>query len=276
MRETTLATLDFPEIGAAFTAVYAGYLHPVSVDGHAIRQHISVHDIDRAHSPIWLDDADEVIALALLGVRGDAGWVGGFGVVPAHRGRGVSHQLMARVQEIAGGLGLRTLWLEVLTQNAPAIHTYQRAGFAPVRDLRILRSPIPAAPADTAGALLLEADPAVLLRERERITPVRPVWQRAPQSLARVSGLSGLALGSPAASQAYAIVRPPVDAISLADIATPDAATVLPLIGALAARFPDRALYLSNEPAESPVCAALDRLGWTEPMRQHEMVYRFA
>jgi hypothetical protein len=91
-----------------------------------------------------------------------------------------------------------------------------------------------------------------------------------------VSGLSGFALGSALAPQAYVLSRPTTNRVSLADIAVPDATAALSLIGALAARFPDRSLYLSNEPEESPVCAVLDRLGWTEPIRQHEMVYRFA
>jgi hypothetical protein len=235
-----------------------------------------MNDVDRAHSPVWLDDAGAVVAMAALGVRDEAGWVGGFGVAPDHRGQGLSHRLMARVQEIGSGLGLRTLWLEVLTKNAPAIRTYEHAGFARVRDLRILTSPIPAAAADTASVAIQEADPGALLHERERITQIRPVWQRAPQSLAQVSGLSGLALGSTTVPQAYALYRLTAHAVYLADIAVPDGASVLSLVGALAKQFPDRALHLSNEPEESPVCAVLDRLGWTEPIRQHEMVYRFS
>ncbi len=43
------------------------------------------------------------------------------------------------------------------------------------------------------------------------------------------------------------------------------------LVGALAARLPGRPLRLSNEPAESPLCAALERLGWQESLRQDEM-----
>lgn len=276
MRETTLAALDFPAIGAAFTTVYQHYFQPFVMNGDAARQHVTMNDIDRACSPVWLDDAGAVVAMAALGVRGDAGWVGGFGVAPDHRGQGLSHRLMERVQEIARGLGLRTLWLEVLTMNAPAIRTYERAGFARVRDLRILASPVPAAPADRTEVAIQEAAPAVLLHERERITPIRPAWQRAPQSLAQVSGLSGFALGDATEPRAYTLHRLTANAVYLADIAAPDAASVPSLVGALAKQFPDRALHLSNEPEESPVCAVLDRLGWTERIRQHEMVFRFS
>ena len=41
-----------------------------------------------------------------------------------------------------------------------------------------------------------------------------------------------------------------------------------------AVHLPGRTLHLTNEPEESPVCAALDRLGWAETLRQHEMVIR--
>jgi GNAT superfamily N-acetyltransferase len=272
MHETTLAALDFPAIGAAFTTVYTDYPLRFVMDADAARQHVTLNTIDRAHSLVWLDDDGAVVALAALGVRGGEGWVGGFGVVPGWRGQGMSHRLIARVLEIGGGLGLHTLWLEVLTNNPRAIQTYRRAGFAPVRDLRVFVSPVPATPPDTTTAAVREADPVALIGERTRITAVRPVWQRAPQSLAQMSGLAGLALGG-AKPEAYAIYRVLPNALFLVDVAVPDASAVTPLIGALAARYPDRAIHLSNEPEESPVCAALDRLGWTERLRQHEMVY---
>src|SRR5215469_6083230 len=142
MRETTLAAFDFPAIGAAFTSVYREYPLSFVMDEAAARQHITLNDIDRAHSPVWLDDTGAVVAMAALGVRGRDGWVGGFGIVPAWRGKGMGHRLIARVLEIGGGLDLQSLWLEVLTNNPAAIRTYRRAGFVMVRDLRIFASPV--------------------------------------------------------------------------------------------------------------------------------------
>lgn len=275
MRETTLATCDFAAVGAAFTTVYEHYPRPFVMDADAAREHVTRYDIDRAHSPLWLDDAGAVVAMAALGVRDTKGWVGGFGVTPAWRGQGLSHRLIARVLGTGAEIGLRTLWLEVLTINPPAIRAYERAGFTRVRDLRILASPGTGTAVSTEHGVVREIEPIEALRARARITPIRPAWQRAPESSARLSGLVGLTLGSSAAPQAYALYRVLPDRVFIADIAVPDAASVAPLIGALAARFPAHSLYLSNEPEESPVCVALDRLGWTEPIRQHEMEYHF-
>jgi GNAT superfamily N-acetyltransferase len=276
MQETTLGALDLAEIGAAFTTIYTGYSRPFVMDAAAAEQHLTRYDIDRLHSPLWLDDAGAVMALAALGVRGDQGWVGGFGVAPAYRGQGLSHRLMAEMIALGGALGLRDLWLEVITTNAPAIRTYRRARFTPVRDLRIFASPSPAAVDSHNAAVIHDADPANLLNRSAQITAIRPVWQRAPQSFAHVSEISGLALGDGDEPEAYVIYRAGPTAIWLADIAAPDAAAATVLVGAVAARYPDRTLSLGNEPEESPACTALDTLGWTETLRQHEMVYRYA
>ncbi len=272
MNITTLADLDDAAFGAAFTAVYAGYPLPMAMDAAGARRHIVHYAIDRAHSPLWLDDDRGVIALAALGVRGARGWVGGFGVVPSYRGRGLSHRLMAETLAQARILGLRAVQLEVLTTNTRAIRAYERAGFVRVRDLRIFASPAP--PLESEGDLagVADADPAALLPHRARITPVRPVWQREPEAVARMEGLRGLALGVPDAPAAYLIYRAGVAAVQIVDIVVPDGGAVSLLLAALAARHPDLPMRLGNEPEKSSVCATLDALGWMEPLRQHEMI----
>jgi ribosomal protein S18 acetylase RimI-like enzyme len=275
VHETTLAALDFAAIGAAFTTVYAGYPRPFAMDADAARQHIARYDIDVAHSPLWLDDAGAVVALAALGVRGTEGWVGGFGVAPAWRGQGLGHRLITRVLEVGAAVGLRTLRLEVLTINPPAIRTYERAGFAQVRDLRIFASPDDGTCSTANDDAVRAIEPVDALRARDQITAVRPAWSRMPESVGRLDGLAGLALGMGAAPRAYLLYRASPERIFIADIAVPAADAVPALLGALTARFPGRSFSLNNEPEESAVCAGLDRLGWTEPIRQHEMIYRY-
>src|SRR5918998_3291615 len=90
---TTLGTLHPQALAAAFNAVYAGYVEPFVMDERAARQHVAVNDIALDRSPLWLDDAGDVVGLGAIGVRGERGWVGGFGVAPAYRGRGLGHRL---------------------------------------------------------------------------------------------------------------------------------------------------------------------------------------
>src|SRR3954451_16192561 len=148
MRQTTLATLTFQGVADAFNLVYTGYFVPTNVSAHGARSHVEAGDIALDASPLWLDDTGAVVGFAALGVRGLRGWVGGFGVAPAYRGQGVSQGLIGALLEQARGLGIGEVALEVLVQNAPAIRTYERAGFVHRRDLRTFRWKQPVATED--------------------------------------------------------------------------------------------------------------------------------
>ncbi|MFF3430592.1 GNAT family N-acetyltransferase [Streptomyces sp. NPDC002602] len=51
-------------------------------------------------------------------------------IAPGHRGRGIGRALMGQAVAFARERGAGHVWLEVTNVNAPAIHAYQRLGFA--------------------------------------------------------------------------------------------------------------------------------------------------
>lgn len=271
MRETTLATLDHAGLAAAFTKVYQDYLVPFVVDASWAGPHVAANDLDLEHSPLWLDDEGKVVALAALGRRGERGWVGGFGVAPEHRGRGLAARLIDALLTSAHGVGLAEVQLEVIAGNTRAIRTYERAGFVRTRDLRILARPDDA-PMPEPGGDVFAAAPDQLLPHGTRLRATRPAWQRESASLAHLTGLSGLATGSADAPTAYLLYRAGETSAGIVDFAAPTVELALTLAAALARLLPGRTLRISNEPEESPTCAALDRLGWRETLRQHEMI----
>ncbi len=61
-------------------------------------------------------------------------------VEPGARGSGVAASLVARADDLAAGLGARTLALWVTATNAPALRLYERAGFAPTGETQPLLS----------------------------------------------------------------------------------------------------------------------------------------
>ncbi len=273
MHMTTLATLSLAELAAAYTTVYQDYLVPFVVDEAWAKQYLPANDIVPAASPLWLDDDGNVIALAALGRRGLRGWVGGFGVAPEHRGQGLASRLIAALLDSARAQGLTELQLEVITGNTRAIRTYERTGFVRTRDLRIFAHPAATAPTGPV-AQLHPATSGDLLPHGASLRTIRAVWQREPVRFAQDAGLSGLALGSATQPEAYALYRAtPTNAVLL-DFVAPTIVAAEALAAALPYHFPGHTLRLTNEPEESPVCAALDRLGWEETLRQHEMVCR--
>src|SRR6476646_7300501 len=94
MHESDLTGLSAAEIAAAFNLVYTDYLVPFVMSEAAARYHVAAYAIDLARSLLWRDDAGSISGLGALGVRGERGWVGGFGLAPASRGRGLSGALM--------------------------------------------------------------------------------------------------------------------------------------------------------------------------------------
>lgn len=148
------------------------------------------NNIDLAHSIVARDEHAQIIGLAMMGIRGERGWCGDFGIVPNWRGRGISHRLMAAFMERARSLGLRSLQLDVNAKNAPAIKIYEGAGFRNSRtflgmwasrdDLSPNDSPTPAdvsrVPLHLSTLLPWYGDP---------FSPP-PIWQRELPSLLAV------------------------------------------------------------------------------------------
>ncbi len=273
MQITTLSALDDQALTDALNAVYEQYVVPFRLTLEQTRLHIAANAISREHSPLLLDETGRLVGLAALGVRGDRGWVGGFGLTVHARGQGLSRVLMTVLLDAARRLGLRQVQLEVLCNNAAAIHVYQKAGFVRTRELRFLvREAGVSKPPETDGAVS-SAAAARILPHAARLHPVAPCWQREAASLAATPDLQGFVVGSAAAPTAFALARASNAELRIADVAAADVAHIPPLVAALASRFPDRRMVLGNEPADSPIGLALERQGWHEPLRQYEMVY---
>jgi ribosomal protein S18 acetylase RimI-like enzyme len=271
LRRTTLSTTDSQAIADAFNAAYEDYVMPVNLSADQVEHHISGNDIDLHASPLWLDDDGAVIGMAMLGVRDDRGWVGGFGIAKSYRGRGLSHQLIQDVIERGRSINLREIVLEVITTNTAAIRTYERAGFAHNRDLLILIRRPAALTLDIDTTAVAPANPSVLLAYRPH-TDESPAWQHERSSLIGDEKLTGLTLGPADAPLAMAVyVYSDASSIRIADIATIDHDSALTLLAALIQREPDKSIALVNEPEASIVLPALHDLGWQEVMRQHEM-----
>lgn len=270
MHESDLTGLSAADLAAAFNLVYTDYVIPFSMSEAAMRQHVAAHAIARDRSLLWRDDAGAIIGLGVLAVRGERGWVGGFGLAPNWRGRGLSGTLISALLDRARGVGLRRVQLEVVTTNTRAIRTYERAGFRRTRELLILGADAPAVPA--SGATVTEVSPATLLAGIPGLALPDYAWQREPASLLAFPDLQGLVLGPPASPHAFVVFTASAAAVQIQALAGDSAESLVALSGALARRLPGRSLRLVNEPEESPVPAALLAAGWWELMRQYEMV----
>jgi ribosomal protein S18 acetylase RimI-like enzyme len=146
---------------------------PVQLDAAAFETVVDRWDIDPHRSRVAFD-GEEAVGLANLAVRGERGWIGGIGVIPSARRRGVGRALMEAVLAEAPP----RVTLEVLEQNDPARRLYEQLGFEARRVLEIW-----SLAADVGAGAVRDVEPAPL---GQHDLP----WQRADASLPTAASAS--------------------------------------------------------------------------------------
>lgn len=261
---------ELEQIAEAFNAAYEGYVMPVRADAAWVAHHVKTTSIDLGRSPVLLDARGRSVALALLAVRGNRGWIGGFGVIPELRGRHVASQLMHAILEQAAGVGLAGLTLEVFRHNVPAVRAYSREGFTISRDLCIFEGRSPVSPRREPS--VRDIAPGEIVAAARRCS-AGSCWQREPASLAATPDMRGLAVnGDPDAG--YLLFLKRKAGVHIADIWVPagDVRSAERLIDSLGPHLAGASrVTLFNEPAESAASTALLGAGWVISGMQHEM-----
>jgi GNAT superfamily N-acetyltransferase len=234
-------TLSIDELAALFNAGYEGYVVPFRIDASQLENMIAAWQIDLARSRVAPGQG-----VALLGIRGDRGWIGGLGVVPAARRHGVGRALMNAVLAEAPS----EVTLEVIEQNEPAIRLYEDLGFERVRILEVWSLDTEPPPADVRDA------------EPSPVGETDLPWQRADESLR--PGYERLEVDGGAA-----VIRGAGGTISLLQLRAENADAARALVAAARAR--GTGLRFVNVPEGHLGTTALAELGGKLDLRQYEM-----
>lgn len=256
---------------------YSGYFVPISLAPAQMERMILTGSLNLENCLVMLD-GKEPVGFSMLGLRGEQGWIGGFGITPAYRGRGLAAELFQAHLLLLRTLGLRRVRLEVLVQNW-AQKVYARAGFEIVRRLAVLAGPgtgEPAGrPADPGGdTRAVAAEPALLLSHSARCHRASPaVWQREPESILPALGDEVFGLCTGPASEPTGILLGTFrdGTVRVVDAAAEGVSEAAALLQAVCALHPGSRLFLVNEPEGSPVHRAATALGLEEVNAQYEM-----
>ena len=124
----SLLEVGLAEAAAVMTRGFADYFVPIRADAAALAAFARVDGVDLAASRVAVRDGSPV-AGALVARRGWSARLAGMSVVPEARGTGVGRALVDRLLDEARTRGERTMELEVIEQNAPAVRLYESAGF---------------------------------------------------------------------------------------------------------------------------------------------------
>jgi len=261
----------------ALNAAYSDYFVPIYLTVSAFRSLVRREDIRLERSLAALAGGS-VVGMGLLAVRGPRAWIGGLGVVPEFRRRGVGRLIMNGLTGQARAAGCRQVQLEVITRNERAINLYRSLGFEQLRRLSVLNAHAsgdghpepsrsgPALRVDEAGAArLLDALPGLRTSTpswQHEIASIREVIDRVDGLAARdpQGGLQGVCLYSGDEMQA--------GLLSLAG-RSPEVGAAL--LAALRQRLPDAHLAYLNVPEDDPMLPLLLASGFEETLAQFEM-----
>ena len=253
------SSLGLERLAGLFTAAYEDYLLPFALDEQQLRTMVELFDLDLDASRVAFREG-EPVGLANLGIRGDRGWIGGVGVIPAARRHGLGAQLMVAVHEQARERGMREVWLEVMLENDRALPLYEKLGYVTSRDVEVWSIDSAADGADAEEVSWEEAHAVIRERRREP-----DPWQRADETVANHGGLRGLVAGDAATVFRAADGR----ATLLQMVGAADAARSL-----LAAVRGHGPVTVLNAPPGGVISGAFRDLGGRRVVVQHEMVLR--
>jgi ribosomal protein S18 acetylase RimI-like enzyme len=265
------STLDMSALAELFNAGFSEYLVPMSMDESGLREYVDTNAVDLECSRIAVEE--QAVAFTLIARRGTDGWVAGMGTVPSQRKRGVGAQVLLAGIEAARAVGSRTVSLEVIDRNEPAIRLYRKLGFEPVRELLVWLLAPNGTPAPTGRTVEPDVAHAWIVRHRHSREP----WQRADETVAAVRArgsakLGGLVIERDGEVRAAALVVERGDQVSVLQIAALDAQAASDAV--LAAADGHRGVRLTNVLDDDPASTAMRELGAELVARQHEMLLR--
>jgi ribosomal protein S18 acetylase RimI-like enzyme len=261
--------LDMSALAELFNAGFAEYLVPMSMDESGLREYVDTNGVDLECSRIAVEE--QAVAFTLIARRGTDGWVAGMGTVPSHRKRGVGERVLLAGVEAAREAGSRTVTLEVIDRNEPAIRLYRKLGFEPVRELLVWLLPPNGAPPPASRTVEPDRAHDWIVRNRRSPEP----WQRADETVASVrargsADLGGLVIEQGDEIRAAALVVERGDQVSVLQIAALDTEAARDAL--LAAADGHRGVRLTNVLDDDPASTAMRELGAELVARQHEML----
>lgn len=142
-----LKTLPLHEAANLFNRSFEGYFVPVQFTESSFSTFVQRDQIDFEASQILLAKG-QAVGIALIACRRRASRMGGFGIVREFRGQGAGSWFVERLLDQARMRGEKQMYLEVITQNEPAVRLYQGHRFTKMRQLLGFKVEAPSGRAD--------------------------------------------------------------------------------------------------------------------------------
>ncbi len=134
------SAFSYEELTDAYNHTRVDYLVPMPMNAARLREYVQTYDVDLESSMVAVD-GNEILGLAMLGVRERRAWITRLGVIRSKRRQGTGSHLVECLIEQARRKGAEHVILEVIKNNVPAHTLFLKMGFRETRELRVLRRP---------------------------------------------------------------------------------------------------------------------------------------
>jgi ribosomal protein S18 acetylase RimI-like enzyme len=259
------------EVAAALGRAFAGYIVPLNFTAEAYERRFRAEDLDPYASRVY-EREGAAAGVMLIARRGWTSRVAAMGLAPELRGGGLGRRVLEEAIGEARARGERTMVLEVIEGNAPAVALYRKLGFQPRRRLVGYRWEVQIPePSD----LLEEIDPLDFARVAAREGEPSLPWMLMPETLSAAAPPSR---AFHLEERAYALIGDPAaERLALTALVVARdhrrQGWGSRLLSSLCEAFPGRPWAVSPILPEGLAAGFFARLGWErQPICQWEMV----
>ncbi|MBN1312355.1 MAG: GNAT family N-acetyltransferase [Anaerolineae bacterium] len=144
MKLVPASQFTIQELTAAYNQTRVDYLVPMPMTARRLGEYIADYDV-RLDASVVAMEKTRILGLCMLGLRGRNGWLTRLGVLPHSRRRGTGSAMVEYCIQQAVQRRAKTIYLEVIVGNAPALELFLNYGFQETHRLVVLRRP-PAPP----------------------------------------------------------------------------------------------------------------------------------
>lgn len=260
------------QLTAIYNQTRVDYLVPMPMNAKRLGDYITDYDVDLEHSLVAMQ-GDELLGVAMLGVRPGRAWITRLGVLPNIRRGGVGQALMTGLLENADKMGISFVMLEVIKNNVPAHQLFLKLGFREIGELLVLRRPPVLSPPEpvVADAQRLEDDDARRLIRRGRGTMP---WTNQSETFFNISDVCGLTITLPDDSRGWLVYQRQKFLLTRFAYKTErgdPAAVAYAFLSHLHSQYPRLDTHLENIHLDDPHLPAFYEMGYIESFRRIEM-----
>jgi ribosomal protein S18 acetylase RimI-like enzyme len=182
------SAFSFEELTEAYNHTRVDYMVPMPMNAARLREYTQIYDVDMASSVVAVD-GNEILGLAMLGVRQKRAWITRLGVIRSKRRQGTGWRMSAHLVEQARQKNADYVAIEVIKNNLPAESLFTKMGFKMTRELLVLRRPPGPPKTESPRAQVIRlgySESRHLLENRQ----AKPTWIDENESLLNAGNLS--------------------------------------------------------------------------------------